>query len=158
MLKVIYVLFLGLILTVAVGVGIAAFYPEPEAPTYPNTTGQSSAEQQAAQQEYDKQLQQHHEASAEYNRNVSLIVLGFALVFLVLGLTLQAKADVLADGLLLGGLLTLLYSVIRGFNADDDKYTFVLVVVGLGMALVLGYLKFVKPPAGSKKTKSKRKK
>lgn len=158
MLKVIYVLFLGLILTIAVGVGIAAFYPEPEAPSYPNTTGQSSAEQQAAQQKYDEQLSEHSESMSQYNRNVSLIVLGFALVFLILGLTLQAKADVLADGLLLGGLLTLLYSVIRGFNTDDTKYTFVLVTVGLGVALVLGYLKFVRPQTGPKQSKNKRKK
>lgn len=158
MLKVIYVFFLGLLLSIAVGVGVTAFYPEPEAPTYPDAAQDYSdaSEQQQAQQEYDKQLAEYNEKLNTYNRNVSLIVLGFAVAFLVVSLALHAKADVVSDGLLLGGLLSLIYSVFRGFNADDERYTFALVVVGIIIALVLGYFKFIKPQATpAKKAKAK---
>jgi hypothetical protein len=49
-----------------------------------------------------------------------------------------------ADGLLLGGVFTLAYAVGRGFMADD-KFRFVAVSVSLVIALVTGYLKFVRP-------------
>lgn len=156
MLKVIYVFFLGLLLSIAVGVGVTAFYPEPEAPKYPDFSTSDNSQHNEKQAEYDKQLAEHTEKLNRYNRNVSLIVLGFAVAFLIVSLAIYSKADVVADGLLLGGLLSLIYSVIRGFNADDERYTFVLVVVGIAVALVLGYLKFIKPQAKqAKKSKQK---
>lgn len=165
MLKVIYVFFLGLILTIAVGIGVAAFYPEPEAPTYPSSLDTPAqvngvnTEQQAAQKEYDQKVKEHSDDLSTYNRNVSMIVLGLAVIFLILSMMLHSKAEVVADGMLLGGILTLLYSIIRGFGADDDRYTFMLVLAGVIIALILGYLKFVKSQAKPTKSKTiKRKK
>jgi predicted histidine transporter YuiF (NhaC family) len=157
MLKVIYVFFLGLLLSIAVGVGVSAFYQQPEAPKYPGFSSSDTQEQRDDKQaSYDKQLTEHTEKLNTYNRNVSLIVLGFAVTFLVVSMAIYSKADVVSDGLLLGGLISLIYSVIRGFNADDERYTFVLVVVGIIIALVLGYYKFIKPQNKKpKKTKSK---
>jgi hypothetical protein len=54
------------------------------------------------------------------------------------------KIMVIADGVLLGGVLTLTYSIVRGFNTNDDIYRFLVVGAGLAAAMILGYLKFVK--------------
>ena len=36
MLKIVYAFFLGILLAISVGMGVAAFYPQPEGPTYPS--------------------------------------------------------------------------------------------------------------------------
>ncbi len=83
-----------------------------------------------------------------------MIVLAAAVVLMVLGLTLHTKIDALADGLLLGGTFTLLYSIGRSFASEDPKYSFVVVTTGLIVTMIVGYLKFIKPqPALSKKKK-----
>ena len=62
-----------------------------------------------------------------------------------MGLLFSKHLLVIADGAMIGGIFTLLYSIIRGFQADDAQFRFVLVTVGLIIALVLGYLKFIRP-------------
>src|SRR5678809_1561228 len=117
MIRLIYTLFLGLLLALFVGMGIAAFYPAPKAPDYPTflsepktapipgttVSEQESAEQKTARIEYDKQQKDFQEQSKLYNRNVSVIALGFAVVMLVVSLISMQKIDVIADGILLGG-------------------------------------------------------
>jgi len=70
---------------------------------------------------------------------------------LVLSLTVLHKIEILTDGFLLGGLLTLLYAIVRGFGSDDNKFRFLMVTVGLIVALILGYIKFIRPKAASSK-------
>lgn len=64
---------------------------------------------------------------------------------LILSLNFSKKIPVIADGLLLGGVLTLAYSVVRGFNTNDDVFRFLVVGAGVIIAMILGYIKFVKP-------------
>ncbi len=52
--------------------------------------------------------------------------------------------SIISDGLLLGGVFTLGYSIIRGFAGDDDKFRFFVVIVGLVVTVVLGDLKFIR--------------
>jgi hypothetical protein len=47
---------------------------------------------------------------------------------------------------MLGGLLTFAYSIMRGFGAEDNRVLFVIVSVGLAVALGLGYVRFLRPP------------
>lgn len=158
LIKYVYIVFLGLILATFVGVGIAAFY---KGPTYPETpatlkyatpfpdtkTGTPSAEYIKQQEAFDAKSKIYQEQEAVYNRNVSMISLGFALLMLVVSLVFFKKIMVIADGLLLGGVLTLAYSIVRGFNTNDDIFRFLVVGAGLIVAMVLGYLKFVSPQA-----------
>jgi hypothetical protein len=162
MLKVVYSFFLGLLLVVFVGMGVASFYPSPKAPEYPVVleTGKPnpdeySKEEQAADRKYQEDYKAYTQQSNDYNRNVSMIILGAAVILVVLGLTLHAKTDVIADGLLLGGVFTLLYSIGRSFAGDDPKYSFMVTSAGLIITMVVGYLKFIKPQksAGSGKKK-----
>lgn len=156
LIKYVYIVFLGLILATFVGVGIAAFY---KGPVYPETpaalkyerpypdfqTGTPSADYIKEQEAFDVKSKQFQTATENYNRNVSMVSLAFAVLMLVLSLVFFKQVLVIADGLLLGGVLTLAYSVVRGFNTNDDIYRFLVVGAGLVIAMVLGYLKFVAP-------------
>lgn len=153
MLKFIYTIFIGVLFATLVGVGIAAFYTSPEPPEYPTSsrpaiapeslTGAERAEFDKQQAQYENAYKVFQEKEDAYNRNVSIITLVIAIAALVVSLTLFKKLFIIADGLLLGGVLTLLYSVIRGFETGDDKFHFVVVAIGFVVAVVLGYLKFV---------------
>lgn len=151
MLKVVYSFFLGLLLAVFVGMGVATFYQAPKAPEYPVVleTGKNpdeyTAEQRAADDSYQAAYRDYMESADDYDRNVAIVVLAAAVVLVVFGLALHAKTDVIADGLLLGGTFTLLYSIIRSFATDDPKYTFLVASAGLIITMVVGYYKFIKP-------------
>lgn len=158
LIKYVYIVFLGLILATFVGVGIAAFYKGPQYPETPASlkyerpypdfqTGTPSAEYIKEQEAFDVKSKDFQKSLENYNRNVSMVSVGFAILMLVLSLTFFKKILVIADGLLLGGVLTLGYSIVRGFSSNDDIYRFLVVAIGLGTALVLGYLKFVSPQA-----------
>src|SRR5687768_11545642 len=150
MLKVIYAFFVGILLAIFVGVGISTFYPEPKAPETPAIYTKASVdpttaefkEQEAAfteaQKKYSKDV-------SDYNRNVSIISLVTAVAFLTVGLLMSARIHVLSDGLLLGGVFTLIYGLIRGFISEENTFRFIIVTVGLIVAMVLGYIKFIKP-------------
>lgn len=151
-LKLIYSLFVGILLAIFVGVGVQVFYPAPEAPAYPNELmryqGPEGSEDPAYQekmQEYNQLSDAHYEEMRSYNRNVSIIAVASALVILTLSLTLVSQLGIIADGLLLGGVFTLLYGMVRGFNTDDSRFQFVVVAVTLAVAIGLGYLKLVNP-------------
>ena len=155
MIKFLYSLFLGILVALFIGLGIAAFYEAPKAPEYPvlletrpvaTEDGKvtETEEQKAARLQYDKEQKQYQEDFSAYNRNVSIIAMISAVIVLVVSLTLTAKIQLISDGLLLGGVFTLLYSVIRGFMAEDTKYRFIVVAVGLIASLIIGYLKFIR--------------
>ena len=162
-LKYIYTVFLGVLLATFVGVGIAAFYPAPKYPesSYPrkvipiektdtqvidekmdaSEAARINAQNRAAEQ-ISKEFQN---LSQKYNRDVSVIALAFAIAILLVSLTLVKNLTYIADGALLGSVFTLIYSIVRGFGTEDNMFRFFIVASGLIIALILGYLKFIKP-------------
>lgn len=153
-LKIVYTFFLGIIIALFVGLGIRTFYVPPELPQIPVTqvagttpTDQELAEQQKEQAEYEQAFRAYEERNSTYNRNVSTIALAASVVLLGLSLLLERRNRVLANGILLGGLFTLLYSIGRGFASQDTLMTFIAVAVGLAVALVLGYRRFFETPS-----------
>lgn len=162
MLKFVYSFFLGLLLAVFIGMGIASFYPEPKAPEYspaivedakPDRTDEQIVAEAEAQKSYEQSYQTYNQRSNDYSRNVAMIALAAAVIFMVLGLALESRASVIADGVLLGGVFTLLYSIGRSFAGDDPKYSFVVVSAGLITTMLVGYRKFglAQKPSKSKK-------
>ncbi|OGY28391.1 MAG: hypothetical protein A3F33_03770 [Candidatus Woykebacteria bacterium RIFCSPHIGHO2_12_FULL_43_10] len=149
-----YVVFIGLLLAAFVGVGIAAFYPEPSYPLERPTSAKLNPERTLTateSAELDKQTQESFEKQLEfdkqrksYARNVSLLTLLASLLVLTASMTILGRIYVISDGLLLGGILTLLYSIVRGFGAEDNMYRFIVISIGLVMSLLLGYLKMVR--------------
>ncbi len=157
MLKAIYTFFLGLLLALFVGLGVSSFYPEPKAPVYPDNAQTVHYDDEQAisdstkldQEKWDHDYQEYTKALQRYDRNVSIIVLSAAVVMLVLSLVLQKRIDMLSDGLLLGGVFTLVYSIFRSFSGNDNRYSFAVVSVGLILTMVLGYIKFIHPQTAS---------
>lgn len=155
-LKFIYTLFIGILLALFIGFGIAAFYEEPKYPEPPvslkyplslspetkdSTFSARLTEDQMRQEKLQKDFQTNLQI---YNRNVSVMVMIAAMVYLVISLILSQKLLLISDGLLLGGVFTLLYSIGRGFGSNDNKFQFIVVTIGLIIALALGYIKFIK--------------
>ena len=164
-LRFVYTMFIGVLFATLVGVGIAAFYPEPESPDYPRrleiskpVNEQTTAEyekQEKMQDEYDKAFEAYQDKQNVYSRNVSIVSLVIAIAILVVSLTLFKPLQLIADGLLFGGLLTLLYSIIRGFSTDDNMFRFIVVAIGFITAMIIGYIKFVKPAEAKQQKKKK---
>lgn len=146
-LRLVYTFFLGILLSIFVGVGISAFYPAPDVPEYPvelnNFEKEPTQEQEALFNEFDEQMRQHEEDLKPYNRNVSILTLGAAVILLIVSLVYEKRIKLIADGVLLGGLFILLYSIGRGFASDNQKYVFLVVSIGLAIVLYLGYHRFV---------------
>jgi hypothetical protein len=149
--KIIYTVFLALMVALFVGLGIDAFYPGPKPPDYPveleqNTdiNHQETSEEKALRLEYNQKERQYQEDSKGYNRNVSIISLLAAIAILVASLTLLSKIKMIADGILLGGVFTTCYAIIRGLMAEDSRFRFVVVCVGLAIALTFVYIKFIR--------------
>lgn len=155
-LRLVYTFFLGILIALFVGVGISTFYPAPEEPEYPVSTSavmkEPTLEEQAAQDAaYNKARDAFDDKFAVYNRNVSIIAIMSAVLLLVASIVYEKKIRFIADGIMLGGLFTLVYSIGRGLASGDSKYTFVMITVSLAVVLYLGYHRFVKPPTSKKK-------
>jgi hypothetical protein len=150
LLKLIYTFFLGIFLAIFVGVGINTFYPGPKSPEFPtalNTYGKEpelTNDQIKIQKDWDQTMAQHNQDMKPYNRNVSMLTLAAAVIFLVVSIAYEKKIKIIADGIMLGGLFTLLYSLGRGFASENSKYVFAVVSVGLAIILFLGYHRFVR--------------
>ncbi len=155
LIKQIYIIILGILLTLFVSVGITTFYPEPQPPlsapiSFPVVAPSSQSEQKiqtkniSDQNLWQKKYSEYQNNDKKYNRNVSIIAIFISVVFLILSLTIFKQLNILADGFLLGSLFTLLTSIFNGFKSDDSKYRFVVITVVLLITLVLGYLKFIR--------------
>ncbi|OGI25572.1 MAG: hypothetical protein A3J76_05835 [Candidatus Moranbacteria bacterium RBG_13_45_13] len=149
--KYIYTIFLALLVALFVGLGIDAFYPGPKVPETPiileteKPGCEDTIELKNARLEFNQAQKDFAEKSKPYNRNVSILSLAGAIVVLVASLTLLSKIKMIADGILLGGVFTTAYSIIRGLMSEDTKFRFLIVTIGLIIALVLGYIKFIQP-------------
>lgn len=151
-LKLVYTFFLGLLIAVFVGVGINTFYPGPKIPEYPTSLStpvskEVADKETAAQRNYDAQYKKYTEAVKPYNRNVSIVILVAAVVLLTVSILTEKKMRIISDGVMLGGLFTLVYSIGRSFASSDSKYVFLVTSVGLVIVMYLGYHRFVRPHA-----------
>ena len=148
MLKVVYTFFLGLLLAIFVGVGTNTFYGGPKPQEYSaalETYGKDpTPEQIKLQKDYSARMDEYNRKMKPYNRNVSAVTLSAAVILLTVSLAFEKKIKIIADGIMLGGVFTLLYSLGRSFASEDTKYTFVVVSVGLIVAIYLGYHRFIK--------------
>lgn len=146
-LQAIYTFFLGLLLAIFVGIGVSTFYPAPKAPEYPKEVIPAPKEVEpdrtAEMQAYEKQSDEYMDKKRAYDRDVSIITLIASVAFLVISVLSERRMRVIADGIMLGGLFTLLYSLSRSLSSGDSKYTFVTVTVGLVVVLYIGYRRYL---------------
>ncbi len=153
-LQLVYTFFVGILIALFIGVGISTFYAEPASPKYPveiNSYGKElTAEQEEKLRALDTEREAYNERMKPYNRNVSVIVLIAAVMLLVASILLEKKIQLLSDGIMLGGLFSLIYGIGRGFASQNTRYVFVVISLGLATVLYLGYHRFVSKPAKRK--------
>jgi heme A synthase len=148
LLKLVYTFFLGLILALFVGMGIGTFYTAPVMPEYPQIMtpavdqSKESPEMTQVQRDYDEQYKKFDKNSQIYHRNVSIISLIAAVTLLIISLLLERKNNVITNGVMLGGVFVLIYSIGQGIASTDTKYTFIGVSISLAVVLYLGYRRF----------------
>jgi hypothetical protein len=137
-LKIIFTLFIGVMVALFVGFGIEAFYPSPVYPDIvwqENMTAAQDAAMQAAQTAYDESVRLH-------NQIVSIVVTAVAVIVMVGSMFLEKRNRTLTNGLLLGGLFSLVYGSTVGFSAGSALVTFITVGIGLIAVIVVGVRRF----------------
>jgi len=119
-LQVIFAFFLGLVVVAFVGIGVNTFYSEPA-----YVDGRPS-------QYVDWQL------------TTGIILLVCATVILAISLFLPELQAVLSNGILLGGVFTMIYAVGVTVSSNSSIVRFIVVAIALAVTIGIGYLKFVR--------------
>jgi hypothetical protein len=160
-------LFLGIILAITTGFGIAAFYPQPVRPQYPTTPYKDFAsipvsctstpqnaqttdcqkyydEQEQLRKENEKQQQQYQQEmvvfdnkNAGYTRTAIFLGIAVGAFFAIAGLGMLKKSKILTTGLLLAGVLTAIFTRLLISLASLGQS-----VTGTQGADTLGYIEF----------------
>jgi len=148
--RLLYAVAVALFLVLTVAFGTLTFYPSQDAPSYPiepaiarpvgpgspaTVTPDEAARQQEAQREYDRLYREYEDDRAIHSRNVLLVATAVAAAVIIAGVAATAALDVLRVGVMLGGLLTVLWALIYG-AADADTGT--LFVAALVVLVLLG--------------------
>lgn len=124
-----YIVFVGIILTLTTGFGIAAFYPEPLRPSYPvklqrpldvescYKTPEAAKipecikleeERQKESAKYEEELKMYDNENAAYTRTTIFFGITIGAIFTILSLTQIKSSKLIAHGLILAGVLTML--------------------------------------------------
>jgi hypothetical protein len=146
-LRVLYSIGLGIIIVLFVGLGIATFYPAPELSL--------SSLNNLSETTRDAVRDAHKAAVEDYNRNVTVAALISALIILGASIWSGAKNTVFAGGFLVGGLLTLMYGLMRGLTSGVTAVAFFSVAVGLVVVIFLGHQRFFSAQAVAARAKAR---
>lgn len=159
-LQTIFSFFLGLMVLAFIGVGVNTFYPQPSdafqkqlQPLY-NEQSQiqvkgttPSPADQARLAEIQKQIDdlnaKEQVASEGWARTTSIILVLFATLVMGISLIRSEQLRVVSNGLLLGGLFTMVYGAGWTIFSGTSYLRFFVVLFALAVALALGYIKFV---------------
>ena len=119
-LQVIFAFFLGLVVVAFVGIGVNTFYPEPDY--------------------VDGRPAQY----LDWRLTTGVVLLICATVILAISLFLPELQAVLSNGILLGGVFTMIYAVGVTVSSNASIVRFIVVAVALAVTIGIGYLKFVR--------------
>lgn len=133
-LQLIYSFFLGLVVLGFVWIGIDTFYPGPE---YPGTPDYSGSVNPAAETAYRL-------ATERWSLVTSIILLVIATMILLIAVLGAGGMAVLSNGLLLGGVFTMLYAVGQSVSSQQSVARFVVITLALVVTIGVGWLKFVR--------------
>jgi len=162
-LQTIFSFFLGLMVVALIGVGVNTFYQSPsekyqkeqqtlnrqmEALNIKNPNGNTDAAtkaENAALQAKMNALQDKIDTEMKpWARNTSIILVLFATLVMTVSLIRSEQLRVLSNGLLLGGLFSMLYGAGWAIFSGNSVARFAVILFALVVALGLGYLKFVR--------------
>lgn len=167
-LQVIFSIFLGLMLATFVGIGVWTFYPDPamerntEIQTEirkleieqqrlwgkDGTNDAMTPAEEARLAEVEVELQELYEQqsapSEEWGRNTSIILITFATIVMAISLIQAEQLKVLSNGLLLGGIFTMIYGTGWAIATGTSQARFWVVFAALAITIGLGYARFVR--------------
>jgi hypothetical protein len=160
-LGIIFSFFLGLMLTAFIGVGVYTFYPPPEqfesqirdlnrreqtissSRPYSELTAPEREQIQEISQQRSELIDAAAEAREPWVRSTSVIIIVFATLAMAVSLVRAAQLPVISNGLLLGGVFTMLYGVGWIVAAETSVTRFLVMTAALVITLGLGYVRFV---------------
>lgn len=160
-----YIIFVGILLAITTGYGVAAFYPEPKMPVYPQAKlylpspsscyqtpasqnspdckkyldeeKQRQAEDAKKQEEYQAKLEAYQNTNAAYTRTAIFFGIAIGALFAILGLMLIKISRLVSNGLMFAGVLTAVSTrILVSFASLGSKIT------GTAAADRLGYVQF----------------
>lgn len=161
-LQTIFSFFLGLMVLAFIGIGVNTFYPQPEAWDTPEmrelqdeqnriyqvTKGEITTQDQRRLEEIQDEMRvmtDQAEASRQvWARNTSIVLILFATLVMGVSLVRSDQLRVISNGLLLGGLFTMVYGVGWIIFSGESVARFAVIVFALLVTLALGYLRFVR--------------
>ena len=161
-LRTIFSFFLGLMLVAFAGVGVYTFYPPPEEFTAQirelnrreemirdsrppdQLTEEDRAQIRDVNQERYALQDAMREAQRPWGRTTSIILMVTATLAMAVSLIRADQLPVISNGLLLGGVFTMLYGVGWIIATDVSKARFVVMAIALVITLALGYARFVR--------------
>jgi hypothetical protein len=145
-----YAIALGAFVAMTVGFGLVTFFPEPHAPQYPGpiaprsvpvggtpTPAQTAADERA-QQDYQRDYTRWEQDRRTHHRIVLAAVTVIALACLVAGVLLAPATDVIAIGLMLGGLISLVWGLGYASSGAGSGAVFGVALVALVVLLAVG--------------------
>jgi hypothetical protein len=161
-LHIIFSLFLGLMLSTFAGVSVYTFYGPPD--RHEEQVRELGREEQAIRSgargdelrveqrdrleeiaaERTALLDAAQEERKPWSRNTSIILVIFATLAMAVSLIRADELPVISNGLLLGGLFTMLYGVGWIVATDTSLARFAVITIALAITLGLGYLRFVR--------------
>lgn len=162
-LQTLFAIFLGLMVTAFIGVGVYTFYPPPDRQfraqiesldrqqqairnSQPENalTPADRAQMQKIIDERNR-IQDATRASTEaWAGRTSIILVALATITMALSLTAVAQLPVISNGLLMGGVFTMLYGVAWVIASGTSATRFIVMTFALVITLGLGYLRFVR--------------
>jgi hypothetical protein len=144
------------------GVGVYTFYPPPDefntqirelnrreemirdSRPADQLTEEDRAEIREVNQERYALQDASREAQRPWGRTTSIILMVTATLAMAVSLIRADQLPVISNGLLLGGVFTMLYGVGWIIATDVSKARFVVMAIALVITLALGYLRFVR--------------
>ena len=161
-LQTIFSFFLGLMVLALIGVGVNTFYPSPnqtyekqiqdisrkmESLNVKGGPGSLTASERAELDQLQTQqnaLQDRVDALMQvWGGNTSIILVVFATIVMGISLVRSEQLRVISNGLLLGGLFTMIYGVGWVIFTGTSTARFFVIVFALVVTVGLGYVKFV---------------
>jgi hypothetical protein len=164
-LRTIFSFFLGLMLTAFIGIGAYTFYPPPnqfdsqiqeldhrkQEIRNLGQPGELSTEDRDRLQKIRRQRDELVDAATEAQKpwgiRTSIILIVFSTLALSVSLIRARQLSVISNGLLLGGVFTMLYGVGWIVATDTSIARFLVMTVALVVTVGLGYVRFVRSAA-----------
>jgi hypothetical protein len=167
-LQTIFSFFLGLMVTAFVGVGAYTFHPPPQtefdtrleelsrreqairdSKAADDLTAEDREELRVITEERDELSDAARVAREGWGRSTSIILIVLATLVMAISLLRSDQLPVISNGLLMGGVFTMVYGVGWIVATDTSVSRFLVMTVALAITIALGYVRFVRGRAQS---------